>query len=63
MSAAPPLGNLIVDIFPTGPIADAAIASDELTRTAGVLEHGLFVPRSTTLLMVGNSDGTVTKLE
>jgi len=55
-------GNYIVDVFLNGPLRDAAVANDELTRTAGVLEHGLFVPRPSTVVMVGCADGSVSRL-
>uniref|UniRef100_A0A7S3AM72 Ribokinase n=1 Tax=Haptolina ericina TaxID=156174 RepID=A0A7S3AM72_9EUKA len=55
-------GNLIVDIFLSAPLADAAAASAELTRTPGVLEHGLFLPRPSTTVLVGRADGSVTRL-
>jgi len=55
-------GNFIVDIFPSGALADAAAAAVELTGTPGVMEHGLFVPRDSTTVLIGQADGTVRKL-
>jgi len=56
-------GNLIVDLFMATPIRDTAAAADELISCPGVLEHGLFVPRESTVLMVGQADGTVKRLD
>lgn len=51
-------GNLIVDAA-FGPIADPATLARTLADHAGVVEHGLFVGLTDTLV-VGRADGTVT---
>ena len=50
-------GNWIVDVFRTAPIEDAAAAAEELKRTAGVVEHGLFCALASSTVVVGRADG------
>jgi ribose 5-phosphate isomerase A len=52
-------GNLIVDAA-FGPIADPAALARTLADHAGVVEHGLFIGLTDTLV-VGHADGTVTE--
>jgi ribose 5-phosphate isomerase A len=51
-------GNQIVDIRP-GPLADPAALADRLARLPGVVDHGLFLGMTSTVI-VGRSDGPVT---
>ncbi len=46
-------GNLILDLLVEGGIKDAASFGDALKRTAGVVEHGLFVRMTDTLIVAG----------
>ena len=53
-------GNYIVDVFRTVPLADVAAAADELKRTSGVIEHGLFVALDKSIVLVSRPDGVTT---
>ncbi len=46
-------GNLILDLMVEGGIKDAASFADALKRTTGVVEHGLFVRMTDTLIVAG----------
>ena len=65
-STAPPAatdnGNFIVDIFLSGPLDDAAVVCEQLERTVGVAEHGIFVskPGVSLAVIVCWSDGRIT---
>jgi len=50
-------GNLIVDLFLNAPLESVAETAAELSRTPGVLEHGLFTKCSSTSIIVGHKDG------
>ena len=53
-------GNMIVDVFLKAPLVDVAAAAEELTRSVGVVEHGLFQARESTAVLIGRADGSVT---
>lgn len=46
-------GNYIVDLFFTEEIKDVAKAAKELKETVGVVEHGIFVGMTTTVIVAG----------
>jgi len=58
-------GNYVVDLFLDAPIADVAAAASDLSRVAGVVEHGLF-PADNAVgaahVLVGRPDGSVYEL-
>jgi len=53
-------GNYIVDLFFKEPLKDAPKAADELIKTCGVVEHGLFCGMTTEVIIAGK-DGITTK--
>ncbi|EGB07017.1 ribose-5-phosphate isomerase [Aureococcus anophagefferens] len=56
-------GNLIVDLFLEAPLRDVRRAADDLSRTAGVVEHGLLpADENPPIVVVGRADGTATRL-
>ena len=55
-------GNYIVDVFRTAAISDAAAVAEELKKTCGVIEHGLFVALEKSIVLVGHGDGRVSAL-
>ena len=46
-------GNLILDLLVEGGIKDAATFGDAVKRTTGVVEHGLFIGMTDTLIVAG----------
>ena len=58
-------GNLIVDLFLQKPLVDVSRAADDLSRTSGVVEHGLFPADDAlgaSIVLVGRETGAVTRL-
>ena len=55
-------GNYVVDVYRTCPVDDVSAAAEELKRTSGVIEHGLFVALDKSIVLVGRKDG-VSELE
>ncbi len=46
-------GNLILNLTVEGGIKDAAALADSLTKTTGVVEHGLFIGLTDTVIVAG----------
>ena len=46
-------GNLVLDLTVEGGIKDCAAFSDAIKRTTGVVEHGLFIGMTDTLIVAG----------
>lgn len=46
-------GNYIVDLFFDAPIADVALAANELKSTVGVVDHGIFSGMTTAVIVAG----------
>jgi ribose 5-phosphate isomerase A len=46
-------GNLILDLVVDGGIKDAATLADALKRTTGVVEHGMFIGLTDTVIVAG----------
>ncbi|KAI3872627.1 hypothetical protein MKX03_037366 [Papaver bracteatum] len=51
--------NYIVDLYFKGDIGDLKVASDEILRLAGVVEHGMFIDMATTVIIAGECGITV----
>ncbi|KAI3951201.1 hypothetical protein MKW92_046352 [Papaver armeniacum] len=51
--------NYIVDLYFKGDIGDLKVASDEIMRLAGVVEHGMFIDMATTVIIAGECGITV----
>jgi ribose 5-phosphate isomerase A len=49
-----PDGGLIADYL--GPVEDAAVLSDWLSSTPGIVEHGLFAPQMVSLILIAGGD-------
>ncbi|KAI3857531.1 hypothetical protein MKW92_022837 [Papaver armeniacum] len=45
--------NYIVDLYFEREIGDLKVASDEILRLAGVVEHGMFIDMATTVIVAG----------
>ena len=52
-------GNYIVDVFREAPLDDVDAAAAAIKATSGVVEHGLFVGRASTVVVVGRDGGFV----
>jgi ribose 5-phosphate isomerase A len=52
-------GNYIVDLYFKKDIGDLKVASDEILRLAGVVEHGMFIDMATTVIVAGELGVTV----
>lgn len=52
-------GNYIVDLYFQTPLADSTKAADQLKRTIGVVEHGLFVGMASSVVIAGKDGITV----
>ncbi|KAK1380822.1 Ribose-5-phosphate isomerase [Heracleum sosnowskyi] len=52
-------GNYIIDLYFEKDIGDLKVASDEILRLAGVVEHGMFLDMATTLIVAGELGVTV----
>ncbi|KAL0538697.1 hypothetical protein IC582_022852 [Cucumis melo] len=52
-------GNYIVDLYFKEDIGDLNVASDEILRLAGVVEHGMFLGMATTLIVAGELGITI----
>lgn len=50
-------GNYIVDLHFTEPIKDAAAAASELKNTVGVVDHGLFIGMSSSVIVASAEKG------
>ncbi|RZC49768.1 hypothetical protein C5167_018192 [Papaver somniferum] len=51
--------NYIVDLYFEREIGDLKVASDEILRLAGVVEHGMFIDMATTVIVAGECGITV----
>ncbi|XP_022984590.1 probable ribose-5-phosphate isomerase 2 [Cucurbita maxima] len=51
--------NYIVDLYFKEDIGDLNVASDEILRLAGVVEHGMFIGMATTLIVAGELGITI----
>ncbi|KAI3964711.1 hypothetical protein MKW92_052929 [Papaver armeniacum] len=51
--------NYIVDLYFERDIGDLKVASDEILRLAGVVEHGMFIDMATTVIIAGECGITV----
>lgn len=50
-------GNYIVDLHFTEPIKDAPAAAAELKNTVGVVDHGLFIGMSSSVIVASAEKG------
>lgn len=52
-------GNYIIDLYLKKDIGDLKVASDNILRLAGVVEHGMFLDMATTVIVAGELGVTI----
>ncbi|KAJ4709791.1 Ribose-5-phosphate isomerase [Melia azedarach] len=52
-------GNYIIDLYFKKDIGDLKVASDNILRLAGVVEHGMFLDMATTVIVAGELGVTI----
>lgn len=50
-------GNWIVDVFRSSSLENVSAAAEELKRTVGVVEHGIFCALESSIVIVGRTEG------